>query len=81
VDEQLAKLTLHSTAKQASKLAQEVGVYQLFLNHISPRYKDPTVLLEEARSVFSNTVLPEDLSHYLILLDKKTKKPRIKTQK
>jgi ribonuclease Z len=80
-DKHLAELTLHSTAKQASEVAQEVGAYQLFLTHISARYKEPTVLLEEAKSIFSNTVLPEDLSHYLIKLDKKTKKPRIKAQK
>ncbi|MHA2407504.1 MAG: ribonuclease Z [Candidatus Ranarchaeia archaeon] len=80
-EKSLAELTMHSTAKQAAKTAQEVGVHQLFLTHISARYKQITSLLEEAKTVFPNTIIPDDLSGYRIGIDKKTLKPRIKTLK
>ena len=51
--------TLHSTARQAGEVAAAAGVRLLALTHFSPRYFGPE-LLEEARSVFPNTVAPRD---------------------
>ena len=51
----------HSTARQAAEIAMEAGVERLILAHISPRYDDDTGLLKEARSMFQNTTVAEDL--------------------
>ena len=51
----------HSTAAQAGALAAKAGVRMLVLVHISPRYEDGAPLLDEARVVFPNAVLPKDL--------------------
>ena len=51
----------HSTARQAAETAEEAGVERLILAHISPRYEDSEELLREARSIFPNTTVAEDL--------------------
>jgi ribonuclease Z len=56
-----AKESMHSTAYDAAKLAQAVNVKYLYLTHISSRYKDQWTILKEARSVFSNVRVAEDL--------------------
>lgn len=61
-----AKETMHSTALQAAKLAKKANVKQLILTHISPRYKDSKVILEEAIKVFKNTLIAEDLMQITI---------------
>jgi ribonuclease Z len=58
--EKLAKQTKHSTAEQAALIAKEAGVKQLILGHYSARYTDLNVLLNEAKSVFENTILADD---------------------
>ena len=50
----------HSTAKQAAEVAKKANVRSLYLTHISNRYDDTSILLDEARSVFQNTVVAED---------------------
>ena len=50
----------HSTPSQAAKTAKEAGVKRLVLTHISARYKDAKILLEQATKIFSNTDLAED---------------------
>jgi len=50
----------HSTASQAAEVARKAGVKLLVLTHISSRYEDPTILLEQARRVFPNTYVAED---------------------
>lgn len=52
-----AKETLHSTAKQAAKLARDAHVHRLLLGHISSRYKDDRILHDEAIAVFPNTLM------------------------
>ncbi len=49
--------TFHSTAQQAATIAKMASVTKLVLGHYSSRYKDLSPLLEEARAVFSNTIL------------------------
>ena len=57
---ELARETMHSTVKEAATIAQKANVGQLVLGHYSSRYKDLSPLLEEAQSVFPNTVLGID---------------------
>jgi ribonuclease Z len=54
-----ARETRHATARQAAELAAEAEVGMLALTHVSPRYGGGE-LLEEARTVFENTVVPRD---------------------
>jgi ribonuclease Z len=54
-----ARLTSHSTAKQAAELAREAEVRMLALTHISSRYAGGE-LREEARAVFAATEAPRD---------------------
>ncbi|SRR6266404_1006387 len=51
----------HSTAAQAARTARDAGAQQLLLTHFSTRFPDTTPLLAEARAIFPNTVLAEDL--------------------
>ncbi|MEM4554363.1 MAG: ribonuclease Z [Candidatus Anstonellaceae archaeon] len=53
--EQDAKEANHSTAAQAAAIAKKARAKRLILTHISGRYKDPSVLVEEARKIFPAT--------------------------
>lgn len=55
----LATYTGHSTAKEAGIIAREAEVGKLVLGHFSNRYHDYSVLLDEAKIEFENTVLPK----------------------
>ncbi|RDB31575.1 ribonuclease Z [Candidatus Similichlamydia laticola] len=57
----LATQNLHMTAKDAASIAKQAGVRQLVLTHFSGRYPDTFPFLEEAREIFPNTLLAEDL--------------------
>lgn len=50
----------HCTTVQAALLAQKAQVGQLLLTHFSARYKQVEGLLEEAVSVFPNTIAADD---------------------
>ena len=58
--EDRAKIYYHSTARQAATIAAGAGVGTLLLGHYSARYNDEQVLLEEAKAVFSNSVLSQE---------------------
>jgi ribonuclease Z len=58
--EERAKEDGHSTPSQAAKTAKKAKVKKLVLTHISARYSDPTVLLNQARKTFKNTIVAED---------------------
>ncbi|MCK4663085.1 MAG: ribonuclease Z [Bacteroidales bacterium] len=55
-----AKESFHSTSVQAATIALKANVKKLIIGHFSPRYKDLSPLLNEAKSVFKNTELAED---------------------
>jgi ribonuclease Z len=50
----------HSSSRQAAAVAKEAEVGLLVLTHLSPRYEDPTTVLEDARKVFGNVRVAED---------------------
>jgi len=50
----------HSSSRQAATFAKEAGVGVLVLTHLSPRYEDPTTILEDAKKVFGNVRVAED---------------------
>jgi ribonuclease Z len=50
----------HSTASQAAEVAKAANVRLLVLTHISNRYKDDRVILEQAQRVFQNTIVARD---------------------
>jgi ribonuclease Z len=62
---ELAEEFGHLTAVQAASLAREAGVRTLYLNHISRRYSGREVL-EEAQTVFPNTVVVRDFDRFEI---------------
>lgn len=51
----------HSTARQAAMVARDSGAHKLMIGHYSARYDDETPLLVEAKSVFPNTILSNEL--------------------
>ncbi len=55
-----ARETFHSTAKQAATIACDAEVKKLLIGHYSARYEELTPLLEEAKSVFTNTLLAKE---------------------
>ena len=58
---QMAQKYYHSTARQAAMVAHAAGANQLILGHYSSRYTDERVLLNEAREVFENVRLSNEL--------------------
>ena len=59
-----AAVTFHSTAKQAAEIAKMSQVKKLLLGHFSSRYLDLEPLLEEAKTIFENSILSEEGSTY-----------------
>ena len=55
-----AELDTHSTPSQAAAQAKAAKTKRLVLTHISARYSDTTLLLEQAKKIFPNTVVAED---------------------
>lgn len=55
-----ARQTMHSTAKEAATIAKKANVKRLIIGHYSQRYYDLNPLLDEARSVFDDTLLAEE---------------------
>ena len=58
----LARERSHLTSKQAAQIAKKSKAKKLILTHISQRYgNDENVILDEAKKIFKNTILAEDL--------------------
>ncbi len=54
-EKERAKVTHHSTAKEAAEIALTAGVKRLLLGHYSSRYDDEEQLQSEAREIFTAT--------------------------
>jgi len=64
-EEQLAKEHFHLTAGQAGRIAKNSEVKKLVLMHLSQKYEvNSKIILQEARKVFKNTELAEDLMSF-----------------
>jgi ribonuclease Z len=61
-----SKNTEHSTARQAGEIALKANVKKLIIGHYSARYNNQNDLLNEAKAIFENTILGEDLTVYEI---------------
>lgn len=62
-DDELVERALedgHSTPSEAARAAKKAKVKTLVLTHISARYKNPDLLLEQALKIFPNVVIAED---------------------
>ncbi|MBA2423150.1 MAG: ribonuclease Z [Chitinophagales bacterium] len=55
-----AELTFHATTLQAGLIAKKAAVKNLLIGHFSSKYEDLNLLLEETKSVFTNTELAEE---------------------
>ena len=60
-NEKRAVLYCHSTARQAATVAHNAQAKKLVLGHFSARYDDENVILDEARTVFPNTFLADEM--------------------
>jgi ribonuclease Z len=58
----------HSTPSQAAGQAKAANAKKLVLSHISARYPDASLLLEQAKNVFPNSILAEDFLEIELLL-------------
>lgn len=61
-----AKERGHSTTEDAAKVAKMAGVGRLLIGHFSSRYKDLSLLLDEAREVFPATDIAREGETFLI---------------
>ncbi len=60
-EEKEARERGHSTVTQVARMAKEAGVKKLILTHISSRYPDDKLLLEEARKILPSAIIARDL--------------------
>lgn len=59
-EEALALKTMHSTAKEAARIALKANVTQLILGHYSTRYDSIDFFKNEAETIFNEVLLAED---------------------
>ncbi|MGY5874355.1 MAG: ribonuclease Z [Candidatus Thorarchaeota archaeon] len=69
--ENLANDRGHMTARGAAQIALDADVDLLVLTHYSPRYENSSVILDDARSIFSNSILARDMMSITIDKDGK----------
>jgi ribonuclease Z len=59
-EENLATKTMHSTAKEAARIALKANAKQLLLGHYSTRYDSIDLFKEEALTIFKEVLLADD---------------------
>jgi ribonuclease Z len=57
---ELSKKTMHSTAKDAARIALKADVKLLVLGHYSTRYENISLFKDEAETIFSEVALSDD---------------------
>ena len=55
-----AEVEWHSVPSMVADLAKKASVKSLYLTHISARYRDASILEEQAKKIFSNVKVAED---------------------
>jgi ribonuclease Z len=65
IEDELAAQFGHLTAAQAAEFARQANVQQLFLTHISRRYREREILAE-AQAIFPETSVARDFDHHVI---------------
>lgn len=67
LEKDLASEYKHLTAEQAALIAKKSKTKKLILTHISQRYENKeNILLNEAKKIFKNTILAEDLMKVIV---------------
>jgi ribonuclease Z len=69
IEAEMARQFGHLTAAQAARLAAESGVRELWLTHISRRYREPEVLAE-AQAIFPNVHVARDFDRLKVVKKK-----------
>ena len=69
VDAKMAHDFGHITATQAATLARDANVSQLYLTHLSRRYREQDVV-NEAQAIFPNTIVARDFDHIKVVKEK-----------
>lgn len=59
-EEEQAKEYAHLTSTQAAEIAKKSKSKKLFLMHLSQRYENPKIILDEAKKVFKDVKVAED---------------------
>ncbi len=62
---EMAQQFSHLTAKDAAQLAVDANVRQLFITHVSRRYRDKDVE-KEAQAVFKNSIVVHDFDSFIV---------------
>jgi ribonuclease Z len=65
-DIERARVTCHSTARQAAEIAKRAGARQLIMGHLSARYDQVEVHIQEAKAVFPESSVVEDGSVFTL---------------
>lgn len=69
-ERRLAKETGHTTASQAAKMAVKAKAGRMLIGHFSSRYKDLSVLENEARAIFPETYIATEGQTFSVPLTK-----------
>lgn len=59
-NQEMAEKYMHSTAREAAMTARDANASQLLIGHFSKRYMDEKIFLNEAKEIFSNTLLARE---------------------
>jgi ribonuclease Z len=65
-DRALAAEYMHSTSHDAAQTAKDADVSLLVVTHMSNRYDDLTVIENECRDIFPNTIVAKDLMMFTV---------------
>lgn len=61
-----AREVRHMTAREAAGIALKARSHELVLTHISPRHRDSSPVLEEAKAIFPNVTVADDFTHVVV---------------